>query len=390
MENFHADATQENVMLVDGYLIRNTLDTDFNIIHRHGMDVDSFSPKFYIPEDEVWVDHTCADEVEFLLVADRIVDAVQAESRTALLETLKRIGLLPESPPPPFVTHYERHGPLTICTINGKIVRRHIDPEFVLGGHDLVYNYIPKNEVWIDGKMDPREFPLVLAHELDERTRMEKEGLPYEIAHEYATVVERILRRKEGAAFPGEWKYPFYDLPSQEIIKKFYIAKQPLKKRPVVVEHCMQSDSMCGPAALKIALSVFGKNVTEKELALLTNASIEHGTEHEGLVRAARHLGATIMEKEHGTLGEIERLVKQERLPVIIGWFDEDGDHYCVVTDVTPEYLVLADPAWDFPERFVRREYFEKVWFDFVGANNATTSRKWYMALSLPHVRQVE
>lgn len=389
MEKVPVDASQKNVMLVDGCLIRNTLDTDFNIIHRHGMDVDSFSPKFYIPKDEVWVDHPYADEVDFLLVADSVVGAIQADSRVALLETLKKIGFLPEGPPPPFVIRREVRDSLIICIVNGMIVRNCIDTEFVLGGHDLVYTYIPKNEVWIDGKMDPRELPIVLAHELEERRRME-EGLPYEIAHEYATVMERVLRRKEGAAFPGEWGYPFYDVPPQEIIKKFYIAKQSLKRRPVVVEHCTQSDSMCGPASLKIALSAFGKNLTEEELARLSNTSIEHGAEHEGLVKAARHIGATVVEKEGGTLAEIEHIVQHEHLPVIVGWFDEHGDHYCVVTDVTPEYLVLADPAWDFSERFVRKEHFEKVWFDFVGPKNLITSWGWYMALSFPHIPQVE
>lgn len=386
MKNAYADASQENVMLVDGYLIRNTLDTDFNILHRHGMDVDSFAPKFYIPPGEVWVDYPYADEVEFLLAADRLVDAIKAESREVLLTTLKNIGFFPKGPPPPFVIKEELRGPLTICVVNGAIVREWMDPEFVLGGHDIVYpSYIPKNEVWIDGKMDPRESHLVLAHELDERSRMERDGLPYEIAHEYATVMERVLRRKEGAAFPGEWGYPFYDLPSQDITKRFYVAKQPRKKRPVVVEHCVQSKGgMCGPASLKMALSAWGRNVTEEELTLLADASMEYGTEHEGLVKAARHLGAIVTEKDGGTLAEIEQLVKEKHLPVIVGWFDKDGDHYGVVTDVTPEYLVIADPDWDMPERFVQKEHFEKVWFDFVGHGNATTSWKWYMAISYP------
>lgn len=377
-------------MLVDAHLIRNTLDTDFNIIHQGSSDWNTFSPKYYIPKNEIWVDHCFADEVDFLLTSDRLVDSLQVESRAALIKALRSIGFLKEGPPPTFITHRETRSPLTICTVNGKIVREYLDPEFVLGGHDLVYNYIPKNEVWIEEKMDPREIPFVLTHELEERTLMHTQGLTYDIAHEYALMMERILRRKGGARFPGEQGYPFKDLSSQEIISKFYVAKQLPKKRPVVVEHYPQSDSMCGPASLKIALSAFGKNVTEEELALLTNASIEHGTEHEGLVRAAKHLGATVMEKERGTLGEIDRLVKEKHLPVIVGWFDEDGDHYGVVTDITPEYLVLSDPAWDFPERFVRKEHFENIWFDFVGSESAITSWGWYMAISFPPVPQIE
>lgn len=384
MEKVSVDAAQENVMLVDAHLIRNTLDTDFNIIHQGSSDWNTFAPKYYIPTNEIWVDHCFADEVDFLLTADRLVDSLQVESRAALIKTLKSIGFLKEGPPPVFITHRETRGPLTICTVDGSIVRTYLDTEFVLGGHDLIYPYIPKNEVWVEEKMDPREIPFVRTHELEERNLMQQ-GATYDIAHEYALMMERILRRTEGAIFPGEQGYRFRDLSSQEIISKFYVAKQLPKKRPVAVEHCTQSDSMCGPASLKIALSSFGKNVTEEELATLAHASIEQGTEHEGLVNAARHLGATVIEKEGGTLEEIEKLVKEQHLPVIVGWFDEDGDHYCVVTDFTSEHLVLADPAWDLPERFMRREHFEKVWFDFVGQDNATTSWKWYMAIAFPN-----
>ncbi|MBI1934345.1 hypothetical protein HY464_01345 [Candidatus Peregrinibacteria bacterium] len=386
MEGISSNASHENVRLVDAYLIRNHLDTDFNILHRGSSDWNTYSPKYYIPKNEIWVDHCFADEIDFLLASDRIIDSLQVESRAALITALRTIGFLRGEPPPPFITQREKHGPLEIAMVDGKIVREYLDPEFVLGGHDLVYNYIPKNEVWVEGKMDPREIPFVLEHELEERKRMDTEGLTYDIAHECALVAERILRRKEGAAFPGERAYPFYGLSSQEIIRKFSVAEQPLKRRPVVVEHCTQNKSMCGPASLKIALSAFGKHATEEELSTLANTSIEHGTEHEGLVRAARHFSATVIEKEKGTLGEIERLVKQEHLPVIVGWFDEDDDHYCVVTDVTTECLVLADPAWDCPERFVRKEHFEKTWFDFVGPESAITSWRWYMAVSFPHM----
>ena len=385
MEKASVDTAQENIMLVDAYLIRNTLDTDFNIIHQGSSDWNTYSPKYYIPKNEIWVDHCFADEIEFLLASDRIIDSLQAESRAALITALRKIGFLRGESPPPFITQRETRGPLTIGIVDGKIVRSYLDPEFVLGGHDLVYNYIPKNEVWVEGKMDPREIPFVLEHELEERKRMDTEGLTYDIAHESALVAERILRRKERAAFPGERAYPFYNLSSREIIKKFYVAQQLQKSRPVMVKHCEQSKNMCGPASLKIALSAFGKEMTEGELAALASASTEHGTEHEGLVRAAQYVGATVTEKEQGLLADVEQCVKQG-LPVIVGWFDRDGDHYSVIIDITPEYVVLADPAWDMPERFIKRAFFEEVWFDFVGPDNGQTSWKWYMAISFPHM----
>src|SRR3989338_10767223 len=107
MPQVNREPPQENVMLVDGILIRDTLDTDFNIAHRSGMELRSFAPKFYIPNNEVWVDWPYADEVDYLLVADRVTDKINAESRAALLAELKRIGFLPEAPPPPLLRRRE-------------------------------------------------------------------------------------------------------------------------------------------------------------------------------------------------------------------------------------------------------------------------------------------
>lgn len=384
MERASIDPSQENIMLVDGHMVRQFLDTDFNIIHQSSTAPNIFSPKFYIPEDEIWLDHRFADEVEFLLQTDRAIDEIHAKSRAELIAILKQKGLIPSDPPPPFVIRRETRDALTICFVDGKIVRNYIDTEFVLGGHDLIYPfYIPPNEIWIEEKMDPREIPFVLTHEWEERKLMSA-GATYDAAHEYALVMERMHRRREGAAYPGERNYTFYDLPQQEILKKFYVADQLPRKRPVAVRHYPQSTAMCGPASLRIALSAFGKAKSEEELAALAQASVEHGTEHAGLVAAARSVGATVMEKEGGTLADIEELVRHRRTPVIVGWFDRDGDHYSVVTDITPHHVILADPAWERPERFVRRERFEEVWFDFVGPGNAKTSWRWYMAIAFP------
>lgn len=382
MEKAPINLSQENIMLIDGHMVRQFQDTDFNIIHQSSAAPNIFSPKFYIPEGEIWVDHCFADEVEFLLQADRAIDEIHAESRAELIAMLKQKGFIPAGPPPPFVMRREIRDALTVCLIDGKTVRRHIDPEFVLGGHDLVYPYTPAGEIWIEEKMDPREIPFVLTHEWEERKLMST-GATYDAAHEYALVMERMHRRREGAAYPGERNYPFYGLPPQEIIKKFYVGRL-LRERPVTVQHYPQSPAMCGPASLRIALSAFGKEKSEEELVALAQASAEHGTEHVGLLAAARSVGAMVIEKEEGTLAEIEELVRHHHLPVIVGWFDRDGDHYSVVTDVTPQHVILADPAWDTPERFVRREHFEEVWFDFVGPGNAITSWKWYMAIAFP------
>lgn len=381
-------SSQENIVLVDGFEIRNTLDTDFGLVHRHNYEINWYSPKFYIPEDEVWVDHLYTDEIDFLLTADAFTEADDQRSYQERRELAKK-ELTTKEPPPLFIKRTEENGALTVCYVDGKIIRTHFDPEFMLGGHDLVYEYIPKNHIWLDAKMDQREFPYILYHEMVERERM-AQGELYESAHEYATTAERELRRKRGVGFyPGDPSYPWHHFSHTEIIRANYIVNRPIKKHPVQVTHFSQSHSMCGPASLKIALSAFGKEVTEEACSKLAEANTEHGTEHEGMVAAAKGMGATVVEGENASLSIIERFVKEEKVPVIIGWFDKDGDHYSVVIDITDTHVVLSDPSWDTPERYIDRTLFENpeseflsVWFDFVGKESARVSRRWYMAIT--------
>lgn len=148
----------------------------------------------------------------------------------------------------------------------------------------------------------------------------------------------------------------------------------------------LQSKALCGPAALKILLSYFSKDFTEEQLATLADATIESGTEHEGLMQAAKAAGGYVFSKEEGTIEELEYFVKEEKLPVIIGWFDNSGaywgDHYTVVANITDKNIIMVDPAVDDPERWVDREKFPGAWFDFIGKNNRTVSWGWYMVVT--------
>ena len=105
--------------------------------------------------------------------------------------------------------------------VDGSIVRRYLDPEFILGGHDLVYSYVPANTIWLDAHMDPREMPYILLHEETERRLMsQKES--YDFAHEIATVTDKEARRRGcKAKYPGDADYPWRGLSNQEILKKY-------------------------------------------------------------------------------------------------------------------------------------------------------------------------
>lgn len=157
--------------------------------------------------------------------------------------------------------------------------------------------------------------------------------------------------------------------------------KPPPKK--LRVRPYRQTPGLCGPAALKIALSYFGQNYSEQKLAAWSGATAAHGAEHEGLVAAAKKAGAQVVAKEGGTMAELEYYVSRQRWPVIVGWFDRDGDHYSVVIKVSKKRLVLADPQTKL-RRYFKKKAFPDIWFDFVGPENKIVSWGWYMAINFP------
>lgn len=150
----------------------------------------------------------------------------------------------------------------------------------------------------------------------------------------------------------------------------------------IKVEHFIQTAGLCGPASLKILLSYFGKTYSEAELAALAQATMDGGTEHEGMIAAIKSLDGYVFVKEEGTIEELEYLVRTEKLPVIIGWFDMDGDHYSVVVNVTEKNVIIVDPSEDEAERWIDKEIFPNIWFDFIGKNNRIVSWGWYMVVT--------
>jgi len=88
----------------------------------------------------------------------------------------------------------EYNGKVKIWVVRGYLVRSLFFLDFVQGGHDEVYKFIPKNEVWIDDAISKKEIKYVLVHELHERILMKK-GYSYERAHEKSIILEYFLRK---------------------------------------------------------------------------------------------------------------------------------------------------------------------------------------------------
>lgn len=194
------------LVYVDGYKIRQNLDPNFSVIHFNNPDWAVFDSKWYIPKGEIWFDHRFKGEEDFL---KKIL--LKISSRSEARKFIKK------GRPKNFILKEEVQGKTKIQCVDGKTVREYLDPEFVLGGHDLIYSYIPEKTIWLDNRMDQRDISHLLVHEMTERKLM-VEGKSYDIAHDYATAAEKESRRKAGGKYIGDVNYK-----GKFSLKKYYV-----------------------------------------------------------------------------------------------------------------------------------------------------------------------
>lgn len=140
-----------------------------------------------------------------------------------------------------------------------------------------------------------------------------------------------------------------------------------------------QTPGLCGPASLKILLAHYGHALSEQELSALCGATVEHGTDHAGLVKAVETLGKRANVKTNASIEDLCASIASGD-PVLVGWFSGDGDHYSVVFDVDREFVHLMDPELEHGVRRILISDFEKVWYDFDTPEHVKVER-WMMTV---------
>jgi len=199
------------VWVVDGSYVRKNLDEEFTNFGQHYR----FN---FIPENEFWIDREATPDeqrffVDHLLVEHRLmkkdvpyVRALEIADRKERAERKKAgdipVGRTKEESDPARV-HLEQigeTGDAKIWLVNGRLVRSLFDIDFTEGGHDQVYKFVPKGEVWIDNDIEPDERPYILFHELHERNLMKK-GSSYNEAHVDSSRLEYCLRYQPGGLY---------------------------------------------------------------------------------------------------------------------------------------------------------------------------------------------
>jgi hypothetical protein len=89
-----------------------------------------------------------------------------------------------------YTTVKDTHEVVKIYLINCETVRNMYKSDFAEGGHGYAYEMIPKDEIWIDNLMKPKEIPIIILHEYTERSIMKYKNVPYVKAHYASSKVE--------------------------------------------------------------------------------------------------------------------------------------------------------------------------------------------------------
>lgn len=198
------------VYIVDGKYIRDNIDEEFTNCAMH----EQFK---FIPKNEFWIDKEGkAGEKKFYIdsmifmrrllergvsykEAWRISDNFDRAERTKPKRMEEKIRLKKNPEKILNLIHkqllkeYSKH--IKIWIVDGEAVRGLFFNNFTQGGHGYVYNFIPKDEIWIDDDIGRNEIPLVLLHELHERRLMQKKKLDYDTAHIRSSKIEYYCRQ---------------------------------------------------------------------------------------------------------------------------------------------------------------------------------------------------
>ena len=195
-----------DVWLVDGSYVRKNIDEEFSNFGHHW----SFRE---IPENHIWLDHESdPDELKFFTrhavlerrlmkrgkdydAARRVANREERKMRAAAGDLRKVTDgkSLPKAERVHERLWKKLPNGVEVWFVKGRLVRSAFDVEFTEGGHEHVYEYVPRGEVWIDDDIHDDELGFVLFHELHERNVMAK-GVDYDTAHEEASRLERYYR----------------------------------------------------------------------------------------------------------------------------------------------------------------------------------------------------
>jgi len=131
-----------------------------------------------------------------------------------------------------------------VYLVHGKDIRDNYDTKWIGGGHGYRYDYIPKDEIWLEIQEDREDMKEILVHEITEYIFMRYEGKNYDDSHDIANIIEDTLR-----AIPDSEERPLPSEPPQEEGKDNPIESDGSKIKVSFVKKCPGHKNSHGESA---------------------------------------------------------------------------------------------------------------------------------------------
>jgi ABC-type bacteriocin/lantibiotic exporter with double-glycine peptidase domain len=156
-----------------------------------------------------------------------------------------------------------------------------------------------------------------------------------------------------------------------------------------------QTEGMCGPASIRIAISTFHKSYSERDIALIASSTVKEGTHSAGMIKALKKIGISTIEFKNMSKTHSIEVVKNftaQGKPVIASWLKtkvgkgkeevldtrtikstDEYEHYSVLSKIDDKLVYMFDPM-EKTEQKLPIKYFIDRWWDRV-------DKRWFLVL---------
>lgn len=217
-----------------------------------------------------------------------------------------------------------------IYIVDGNHIRNNIFVDFVLGGHGYVYDFVPKDEIWIERIQNSKDEQYNFTHEVIEYLLMKHCKKYYDDAHDFSAKIEDILRKYNNQKTVSNASKFFY-----------------------VPQIRQNTDYTCGAASVASIMAYYGYDVVESDAAKDLKTTKKDGTHPQNIVDYFNKNG---LEAQKKTLTpETLRDFLKKDIPVIIelqAWGDKndyskdfENGHYVVAIGYDENGFYFMDPS---------------------------------------------
>ena len=121
-----------------------------------------------------------------------------------------------------YVKKINTAGDSAVWLVDGALIRKEINENFVKSADNNQFNFVPKNELWIDEDLDPKEYRYFIDRFIYEQGLMDS-GKNYATANKKADEFEKEERRNspEVRQIAESSKKELLEKIKKKIIKKF-------------------------------------------------------------------------------------------------------------------------------------------------------------------------